>query len=123
MECQTISVSDSLTRIRREHCTRKRGVYIMTDKYKEYIVISQKLAHLSSFLTSIAKDESSTVSVTALHECLGQKGGRTGGYAKYRWKLIFVNLDRAAETVQRKRGEFETLVVAGNPQFYELKSA
>ena len=86
--------TDCLKGVSREYHSRKKGAYVLIDKHEEYLIVSQKLQPISTFLNSIAPDHSSRVSVTALYEILDNTENRVGGWSKqdggvdlFRWKV------------------------------------
>ena len=83
-ECITMRPSDALKSVSREYRARKKGCYLLQDKYEQYLIVAQKLQAIASFLNSdVAVDEASRVSVTALYEILDSPtDNRVGGVCK-----------------------------------------
>ena len=120
-ECIAMRPSDALKGVRREHRARKNGCYVMLDKHGKYLLLAQKLQVIASFLNSVASDDASRVSVTALYEiCDTSASGRVGGFCKYRWKLRFASLDDAARLLERERARFEHAFILGQPECYQI---
>ena len=97
-ECISLTTRDSLKGVRREYRARKTGAYVLFDKHEQYLIVSQRLHLLSTFLNSIAPDQSSRISVTALYEILDKSDNRVGGWSKHRWMCKFVPLEDAVSS-------------------------
>ena len=82
-ECITMRPSDALKSVSREYRARKKGCYLLQDKYQQYLIVAQKLQAIATYLNSVASDDASRVSVTALYEILDSPtDNRVGGVCK-----------------------------------------
>ena len=122
-ECIAMRPTDCLKGVSREFHARKRGVYVLIDKHEEYLIVSQKLQPLSTFLNSIAQDKSSRVSVTALYEILDKTNNRVGGWSKNRWKCRFIPLESAVALFESERGRYKQALILGTPKCYIIESS
>ena len=55
-ECIAVSPTHVLRSVKREYRSRKKGCYVLQDKYGEYLIVAQKLNVIASFLNSVAVD-------------------------------------------------------------------
>ena len=120
MECITVRPTDALRGVRRERRARRRGCYLLEDRYGTYLVAAQKLQPIAHFIQTV--DPTSRVSLTALYEILDTSDNRVGGYAKHRWRLRFVPLDEAVARFEAERGRFERALIVGQPECYAIES-
>ena len=121
-ECITLNSRDCLRGVvKREHHTRKHGCYLLQDKQGEYLVVSQKLSNLVSFVNSIATDAASRVSLTALYEIQNRDENRVGGYSKYRWRLRFAKFDDACDMFEQERLRFKHALILGQSDCYDVQ--
>ena len=114
--------SDKLGAVHREWHTRKNGCYIVFDRYNKVILLSQRLPLIASFLNSMASTGAERVSLSALHQIVGTRENRVGGYSKHRWKLSFCKLEDVSEHFERSRGAFEKAMILGAPAAYCIES-
>ena len=95
----------------------ERCVYICEDKQREKIILSSKLSLLANYISSLASDKTETITLASLYAVLRiQEGqGRTGGWAKMRWKCRAVPLVDAASAYEsiRQTGVYHQAVVLG----------
>jgi hypothetical protein len=104
----------------REWHTRKKGAYIVWDRYGKYIIVSQRLPLIAGFLNAMASDSAEKVSVSALHQIVGKDANRVCGWSKNRWKLTFCKLEDVSHHFERARGAFEKALVLGAPCSYHI---
>ena len=121
-ECMTIRPDDALRGVVRERHTRRAGMYMVRDKYGKVIIAAQKLSPIVAHINSMAQDEGSRVSVTALYEIVGSSQNRVSGYSKNRWKLDLLSLEEAGEVFERERKGYESALVLGCPRCYQVES-
>ena len=119
----SLSPTDCLKSVQREYRARKSGVYVLFDKHGDYLIVSQRLHLLSTFLNSIAPDPSSRISVSALYEILDNVDNRVGGFSKHRWACRFVPLDTAASLFESERVRFQQVLILGTPNCYSIECA
>ena len=121
MECIAVQPTDALRAVKREHHTRKRGAYILIDKYDKYLIVAQRLHLVASYLNSLATDAASRVSITALHDTVSADAtNRVGGYVKHRWRLVFAPLEETGTLFERERARFENTLILGQRECYSL---
>lgn len=121
-ECITVRPTHALKSVTREYRSRKKGCYVLQDKYHEYLIVAQKLNVIASFLNSIAVDQASRVSVTTLYENLDSPtSNRVGGYSKHRWRLSFESLDHVATLFESERERYERALILGPPACYRFE--
>ena len=124
-ECITMRANDCLKGVvKREYHTRKRGVYVLEDKHEQYLVLAQKLPHIVTFLNSIASDDASRVSLTALYQIQGKgkTDNKVGGYAKHRWRLRFAAFEDVCRLFEHERGRFLHALIVGEPDCYQIET-
>ena len=121
-ECIAMRPTDCLKGVSREYHSRKKGAYVLIDKHEEYLIVSQKLQPISTFLNSIAPDHSSRVSVTALYEILDNTENRVGGWSKHRWKCRFIPLESAVALFESERGRYQQVLILGRPECYSIEN-
>ena len=114
--------SGASTRLWWRRAWGERGAYIVTDKHGKYVLISQRLPLIASFLNARANHSADRVSVPTLHQAIGKTQTRTGGYAKHRWRLSWCQLEEVAQHFEGLRGRFEQAVVLGAPTVYQIAS-
>ena len=120
-ECITVRPTQTLKSVAREYRSRKKGCYVLQDKNHEYLIVTQKLNQLASFIASIAVDKASCVSVTTLYENIeSSTSNRVGGYSKHRWRLTFESLDHVADLFETERGWYKHTLIFGPPACYHL---
>ena len=121
IECITVRPTQTLKSVAREYRSRKVGCYVLHDKYNEYLIVTQKLNQLASFIASISVDKASCVSVTTLFENIeSATSNRVGGYSKHRWRLTFESLDHVADLFETERGWYKHTLIFGPPACYHL---
>ena len=121
-ECITVRAADALKSVKREWHTRKEGCYILEDKHGTYLIVAQKLQAIASFLSTIAPDAASRISVTALYEILDNTDNRVGGWSKHRWRVRHAKLEDAGEAFEHARERFEHALVLGQADCYTFGS-
>ena len=121
-ECITVRQTQTLKSVAREYRSRKKGCYVLQDKNREYLIVTQKLNELASFIASIAVDKASCVSVTTLYENIeSSTSNRVGGYSKHRWRLTFEPLDHVAVLFETERARYRHAVILGPPACYRFE--
>jgi len=122
IECITVRPTQTLKSVLREYRSRKVGCYVLHDKYHEYLIVTQKLNQLSSFIASIAVDKASCVSVTTLFENIeSATSNRVGGYSKHRWRLTFEPLENVAVLFETERARYKHTLIFGPRACYRLE--
>jgi hypothetical protein len=119
-ECISLHTTDCLKGIvKREYRARKRGCYVMEDKYMHFLVVAQKLPSLVAFLDSIATDSASRVSLTALYQITDSgSDNRVGGFVKNRWRIRFVQFEDVCAFFEKEKGRFRESYIVGQPDCY-----
>ena len=78
-ECIPVRRGDALKGVvKREPHSRKPGCYILDDKYREYIILAQKLPTIVRYLNStptVVADATVRVSVMSLYQIQNSAGG------------------------------------------------
>ena len=54
-ECITVPPTDALKSVKREYRSRRKGCYVLQDKYHEYLIVAHKAQR--DYLNSIAVDQ------------------------------------------------------------------
>ena len=114
--------TEKLVGVQREWHTRKTGAYIVVDRYGKFVLVSQRLPLIASFLNALACDTAERVSVPALHQTVGKTQSRTCGYTKHRWRLSWCKLEDVSEHFETVRRDFEQAVILGAPSAYRIST-
>ena len=122
-ECISLDPSEKLVGVQREWHTRKVGAYIVVDRYGKFVLVSQRLPLIASFLNAMASDTAERVSVPALHQTVGKTQNRNCGYTKHRWRLSWCKLEDVGEHFENMRRDFEQAVILGAPSAYRIRTA
>ena len=109
------------------HSRRKEGkhwVYVVEDKLGRHLAISQSLPKLAQYVNAHIADKPDQLTVMSLFNILSVEDGtgRTGGWAKHRWRCRQIPIERAAGEFEslRERG-FEHVVALGvRPFSYQV---
>ena len=120
-----VPLNKKLTGIRKEYHTRRspklgsNPAYLIEDKQRRQLILSQKLALLREHINSqVAADHTERVSITGLHQILSSNGKLTGGFTKYRFRVHEFTLEEAAKEFESLRHEHEKSVIVGSPSCY-----
>jgi hypothetical protein len=118
--CETIRVRDGerIRGVKKEYHVRKQGgrvvAYILCDNVaQKYVLLSQKLSHLATYISNCVNDES--VSVSALFKIIPE-----GRRAKCRWAIEQVDLESAPDRFEAVRRQYRNSVVLGSPECYQI---
>ena len=96
-------------------------VYLLEDKNKKVLLVSQKLSLLQQHINArIASDNTERVSVTGLSKTIFSIGRRMNGYTKFRFRVHPHGLEDGASAFESMRDGFECCVVIGNPACYNI---
>ena len=124
-ECIPVRRGDALKGVvKREPHSRKPGCYILDDKYREYIILAQKLPTIVRYLNStptVVADATVRVSVMSLYQIQNSAGtDRVGGYSKHRWRVRHVPFADATRIFQSERDEYRHTLIVGERGCYEI---
>ena len=94
--------------IRKERYSRRHAgkhvVWLVADKYQQYLLVSQKLNWVKDFIDkNLASAPCDTVSISGLYSCAGSKDGRHGGFHKHRWAVVCAPLEDARDAIESVR--------------------
>jgi len=126
MQMQLLNGVERVSAVRRERHARKRAgkqiCYICADRYSRHLILSQKLSTLSAYLNSL--EDADTVTTSGLFEAMSSSGPRTGGLAKYRWRVVPVPIEDAPSELDRlrKTGCFNKVAILGPEECYSVVS-
>ena len=114
--------NERLSAIRKEDHARRNRAYIVEEKGRNTILIGQKLAGLVTAINEIVEDTSDSlsdrVSLTRLHQIIGNSGERVGGWTKHRWRVEQVSIDEAAAAFESARERFANALIVGTRRYY-----
>ena len=120
-----VPLNKKLTGIQKEYHTRRspkfgsNPAYLVEDKQRHQLILSQKLALLREHInTQVAADRTECVSITGLHQILSSNGKLTGGFTKYRFRVHELTLEEAARAFECLRSDHEKSVIVGTPSCY-----
>ena len=108
-----------LGRIEKEWHSRHKLVYMVSDRWGNYLLMSQKLQPLAEYINEkIAKDNTDHVSVPGLYS-----GRISSGKYKYRWKVDHLSLDTTPAVYESSRADFQTALIFGYPSCYKIEAS
>ena len=134
MNCHTkLRENERVCAISKEYHARKRNnmilAYILVDKFKENLLLGQKLASLANYVNDYVVDnKADMLSVTGLHQiqCCDEDNprSRTGGWCKNRWQVKSCEIDTAADMYEafRQNVNFKNCVVVGENECYKTET-
>ena len=113
--------NEKVRSIRPDYHTRRQNgkqlAYVVEDKWRQVVILSQKLSLICEHINQLVEDKPDQVSTTGLYQiCAVTDGSRTGSFSKHRWKVHRFTLDdviEAFETLRQERG-FQNAVVLGS---------
>ena len=120
---------ERLVGIQRDRHVRKQGgqylAYIVTEKSRAHCLLGQKLCDIAGAIATITKDKSDRVSIAGLFKCASNYHGggssmRTGGWMKHRWHVRPIVLEKAVDTFESIRHEFDRALVVGKRDRYSI---
>ena len=124
MQTRVLSEGERVGAVRKERHARKRAgkqvCYVCADKYSRHLILSQKLPTLSAYLNSL--EDADKVTTSGLFEAMSSSGPRTGGLAKYRWRVVPVPIEDAPLELDRARkdGNFKNVAILGPEECYSV---
>jgi hypothetical protein len=114
---ETIQIhsNERLSGISKEFHTRKNTAYIVEDKLRDYLILSQRIEDVVNSINRIVEYEPDRVTLTGIYYALGRTASRTGGYTKSRWRVQPIDIDMAAEAFEnaRQNGKFQNAMIVG----------
>lgn len=115
-----------LASISKDYHVRRQGgeyhCYIVEDK-RGALLVSQKLSLLADYINShVVHEKPDQVTVSSLYQIIGCNGSRTGGWAKHRFRVRPVPLDKAPLALNdlRDAGEYDSCTILGSPEVYSV---
>ena len=123
---KVVRPTERLMHIRKEPYSRRHAgkhvVWLVWDKYQQYLLISQKLNYVKEFIDKhLAKAPCDTVSVSGLFSCADSKDGRHGGFHKNRWAVMCASLEDARDEIDSLRPGFANAVLLGSDKSFEVQ--
>lgn len=100
-------------------------VYLCEDRHGA-VILTAKLTTLADYLSASAGPLSDQrINHSSLYKSLAIKEGegKTGGWAKHRWRVRAVPIDGAVEAFEELRGSYETAVVLGSERCVSTAAA
>ena len=96
--------------------------YVCEDKYGGRVLVAQRLSDLADYICSQVTLAADQITVTALYQILRVKDGhgRTGGWAKNRWRCRAFELSGAVEAFESLREQYPIAVVLSSPNCYHV---
>lgn len=91
-------------------------VYLCEDRHGS-VILTAKLTTLADYLSAMAGPlKQDQINHSSLYKSLSIKEGegKTGGWAKHRWRVRAVPINSAVEAFEGLRGTYETAVVLGS---------
>ena len=122
VEAFPIKPHERVSAITKEHHTRKNMAYICEDRFREHLILSQRLGDIVTAIDSLVSYEPERVSVAGLYHSLGKTENQTSRYAKHRWKVQPIDLDSAAQVFEAVRGQGgdQNHLIVGERGAYQL---
>ena len=107
------------------HVRRRNGQhlgYVCEDKYGGQVIVAQKLSDLAGYICDQVTLAADQITATSLYKILKVKDGhgRTGGWAKNRWRCRAFELSQAVDQFESLRVEYSIAVVLGSPRCYHI---
>ena len=126
---QTLARGQHISAIAKDYHVRRQGgeylCYIVEDK-QGALLVSQKLGLLADYINShVVHEKPDQVTISSLYQIIGCSGGRTGGWAKHRFRVRPVPLEKAPEALEsvRRTGEYASCTVLGSPEVYQIEAS
>ena len=115
-----IGHDERLDRIERERKSRQWRVYLVADKFRNHIMLSQKLEPIADYInTNIAEDAADLVSLQGLYH----SSGKANKQYKFRSNISQLNIHRAPEVYESSRVGFQNALIFGQPECYKIQAA
>ena len=120
MSCILVDATQRLATVGKDQFAKKKVVYIVTDRSREWFIMCQSLPLLAKWINDhVCEASSERVSVTGLFENMNRTDGRHGGWHKGRFRIQVVALNNACAVFEHERAGFaKAVVIAGMPQRY-----
>ena len=120
-----LRANERLAAVGRDYHSKSDQAYIVTDRFNEYVVMSQSLPLLAKWINSnvTCAEAWDRVTHTGLFENIDRIDGRNGGFHKGRWRIKRVPLkaSRRVFESERARGYGQAVVVASMPGSYDTE--
>ena len=100
-------------------------VYLCEDRHGA-VILTAKLTTLADYLSAISGPlKQDQINHSSLYKSLTIKDGegKTGGWAKHRWRVRALPIDGAVEAFEELRGSYETAVVLGSERCVSTAAA
>ena len=106
--------------VAKEHRAGRHGkaVFVALSRDKKYMLVSQKLKRLMSF---ISEEDPTPISLQGMFGALNSESERHGGYYHFRWKLLTCPLSDVPTFFEGTRDQYESPIILGCRDKYALE--
>ena len=115
-QSETLASLEPEKNVRRARGSSTRSAYVCEDRVSRSVIIAQKLSDIAAFLNDAAGPlYQDRISVSCLYRSLSIKDsqGKTGGWAKHRFRIRSLPLDAAVLRFEALRDTYDTPIVLG----------
>jgi len=107
----------SLESIKKDYRARKDAVYLAIDRCNNELILSQRLPMIVEHINKLARDPSETVTLSALYKTAHKSCERTGGWCKFRWKIVKCEWDNVTDVFNQMRTSYDKAILLSRNHF------